>query len=556
MVFLLGLIALAAGLVYTESLQTNESVASSLITEAFETFSGHNGSRPFKGSDRMNILCLGIDYNRDSKGIAYTKGARSDTILVVSIDSSGKTLNVVSIPRDCYVFLGEEYGYDKINAAYMVGGIDLTRKVVSDFLDVPIHHYVIVKVSGAAQLVDALGGLVVDVEKDMDYDDNWGDLHIHLRKGEQLLKGTQAVGYARFRMDAEGDRGRMRRQQQMLKAVIKRLKDPMVVLRLQAIVKAFKQNIETDLSLTDMLDLTYLYKDFDRNQMKTGYIVGDDVDINGASCIEPYAPLNEKTVLELLKSPSDLRLKDVRIEVLNGSSREGLEGKLSEYLNNLGFKVVKVGKSEYQCDTTTIIDRLDSVAIHTGLDNLLKSNCVYETVPKSENDYADVTVIIGNSHADMFDRSEGSSAPRPAEEDYYNSEPKAEDGYDGNSYPKAAERSYNDDSYIEAPAEEQPEPVREPAYNEAESAPAAPAPAPAPERAEPAKPEQPDSSWKDTYDNNIQLNEAGKASSEVIEVPAEEAPESGGEGGIEPEAVYDDEGNPVDVNPQVVEIEH
>ena len=419
-------------------------------------------------------------------------------------------------------------------------------------MDVPIHHYVIVKVSGAAQLVDALGGLVVDVEKDMDYDDNWGDLHIHLRQGEQLLKGSQAVGYARFRMDAESDRGRMRRQQQMLKAVIKRLKDPMVVLRLQAIVKAVKQNVETDLSLSDMLDLTYLYKDFDRNQMKTGYIVGDDVDINGASCIEPYAPLNEKTVMELLKSPSDLRLKDVRIEVLNGSFREGLEGKLSEYLNNLGFKVVKVGKSEYQCDTTTIIDRLDSVAIHTGLENLLKSDCVYETAPKKENDYADVTIIIGNSHADMFaGRSETASEPRPVYEEYESPAPKAEESYNSDYYPKA-DGSYSNDSFGETPSEAQPEPAGEPAYNVPEPAPAAP---PVQEKTEP-KAEQHESSWKDNYDTDIQLNEAGKASSEIIEVPAEEVPESGGSGGIEPEAVYDGDGNPADVEPQVVEIDH
>ena len=93
-------------------------------------------------------------------------------------------------------------------------------------------------------------------------------------------------------MDAESDRGRIRRQQQVMAAVIRRLKDPLAVLRLQSIVKAVKQNIETDFSLLDMLDLTYLYKDFDRKRMKTGVIVGDDTAINGMSCIIPYAPVN------------------------------------------------------------------------------------------------------------------------------------------------------------------------------------------------------------------------------------------------------------------------
>ncbi len=401
---LLALAALIAGLLYIDSLKSGESNSSGLISEALGTMAGYSGERAFNGSERMNVLCLGIDYNRDSKGMGYTKGARSDTMFVISIDSKGRTLNVVSIPRDCYVYLGDDYGYDKINAAYMYGGLKLARKVVSEFLDIPIHHYVIIKVSGAAQLVDALGGLVIDVEKDMDYDDNWGNLHIHLKAGEQLLKGEQAVGYARFRMDAESDRGRIRRQQQVMASVIKRLKDPMAVLRLQSIVKAVKQNVETDFSLMDMLDLTYLYKDFDRRRMKTGVIVGDDSDIDGVSYIIPYAPMNEKTVLELLKDPSNLQRDDVRVEVLNGSSEEGLEGRVADYLTQEGFRVVNVGTSERRYEVTTVIDYLDSSAIRNGLENMLLG-CSYEVsnVPYDKRK-ADITIIVGEDRVGAYDK--------------------------------------------------------------------------------------------------------------------------------------------------------
>ncbi|MGM9992865.1 MAG: LCP family protein [Candidatus Bruticola sp.] len=418
---LIGLILLVAGLFYVDTVQNGAEGASGFISEALSSISEYSGERAFKGSDRMNILCLGIDYNRDSRGIAYTKGARSDTMFVVSIDAKGQTLNVVSIPRDCYVYLGDDYGYDKINAAYMYGGIKLTRKVVSEFLGVPIHHYVIIKVSGASQLVDALGGLVVDVEKDMDYDDNWGNLHIHLKAGEQLLRGEQAVGYARFRMDAESDRGRIRRQQQVMMSVIKRLKDPMVVLRLQSIVKAVKQNIETDFSLLDMLDLTYLYKDFDRKRMKTGVIVGDDSDINGVSYIMPYAPMNEKIVLELLKDPSSLQREDVRVEVLNGSSEEGLEGRIADYLSREGFRVVNVGTAKEPCEVTTIVDHLGSVAMRNCLESLLLS-CYYE-VDKLPYDKrkADVTVIVGEDRVNCGLYDSGNSYRRPKTENrtYY-----------------------------------------------------------------------------------------------------------------------------------------
>lgn len=415
----IGILVLIVALFYLNTVQNGEEGSAGFISEALNTISGHSGERAFKGSERMNVLCLGIDYNRDSRGMAYTKGARSDTMFVVSIDAKGQTLNVVSIPRDCYVYLGDDYGYDKINAAYMYGGIKLTRKVVSEFLGVPIHHYVIIKVSGAAQLVDALGGLVVDVEKNMDYDDNWGNLHIHLKAGEQLLRGDQAVGYARFRMDAESDRGRIRRQQQVMMAVIKRLKDPMVVLRLQSIVKAVKDNIETDFSLMDMLDLTYLYKDFDRKRMKTGVIVGDDTDINGMSCIIPYTPMNEKTVLELLKDPSSLQREDVRIEVLNGSSEEGLEGRIAEYLSKEGFRVVNVGKAKESCEVTTIVDHLNSAAMRNCLESLLLG-CYYEVeqLPYDKRK-ADVTIVVGEDRVNCGSYDSGSSYKTPNNDNRY-----------------------------------------------------------------------------------------------------------------------------------------
>lgn len=446
---LFGILLLIVALFYINNVQNNAEGTAGFISEALSTLSGHSGERAFKGSERMNILCLGIDYNRDSRGIAYTKGARSDTMFVVSIDAKGQTLNVVSIPRDCYVYLGDDYGHDKINAAYMYGGIKLTRKVVSEFLGIPIHHYVIIKVSGASQLVDALGGLVVDVEKDMDYDDNWGNLHIHLKAGEQLLRGEQAVGYARFRMDAESDRGRIRRQQQVMMSVIKRLKDPMVVLRLQSIVKAVKDNIETDFSLMDMLDLTYLYKDFDRKRMKTGVIVGDDTDINGMSCIIPYAPMNEKTVLELLKDPSSLQREDVRLEVLNGSSEEGLEGRIAEYLSKEGFRVVNIGQAKDRCEVTTIVDHLNSAAMRNCLESLLLG-CYYEVeqLPYDKRK-ADVTIIVGEDRVNCGSYDSGPSYKNP-KSDYHYYQEYPSSSASGQTYSSGHENYSTSDSNYES----------------------------------------------------------------------------------------------------------
>jgi len=378
----------------------------------YETFTRAPGERAFQGRARMNILCLGIDYNYDERGIHYTKGARSDTIFVISVDAQGRTLNVVSIPRDTQVLISEEIGYDKVNAAYSYGGIEQAKATVSSFLGIPIDHFVIVRVSGARKLVDAIGGLHVEVEKDMNYDDNWGNLHIHLEKGPQVLNGEQAVGYARFRMDEEGDRGRIRRQQQIMEALVRRLKDPMVVLRLQALVKAVKENVETDFSVLDMLDLTYLYKDFDRTRMKTGAIVGDDADINGVSYIIPYAPENNRIVMELLKEPSDVSRQDLRIEVLNGSGDEVAVGEVAEDLRREGFQVARVAqadRSDYA--STVVIDRLGSVAVRTALENLLRG-ALYERDVRAEHPgQYDVTIIVGR---DRLEEAPSFSVPPPS----------------------------------------------------------------------------------------------------------------------------------------------
>lgn len=411
--FTLALAALAGGFAYLQTLP--EHAGQGLFFGPgglYETFTRTPGERAFQGRARMNILCLGIDYNYDERGIHYTKGARSDTIFVISVDAQGRTLNVVSIPRDTQVLISEEIGYDKINAAYSYGGIEQAKATVSNFLGVPIDHFVIVRVSGARKLVDAIGGLHVEVEKDMDYDDNWGNLHIHLEKGPQVLNGDQAVGYARFRMDEEGDRGRIRRQQQIMEALVRRLKDPMVVLRLQALVKAVKENVETDFSVLDMLDLTYLYKDFDRTRMKTGAIVGDDADINGVSYIIPYAPENNRIVMELLKEPSDFSRQDLRIEVLNGSGDEAAVGEVAEALRREGFQVARVAQADRSDHASTVvIDRRGSVAVRSALESLLRGALYERDVREESPGQYDVTIIVGR---DRLEEAPSFSVPPPS----------------------------------------------------------------------------------------------------------------------------------------------
>lgn len=357
--------------------------------------------RVFGNNDRMNILVLGIDYNYNDKGIHYTKGARSDTIIVLSLSRDASYFNVVSIPRDTQVLISEEYGYDKINSAYSYGGVEQTRQTVSNFLGIPIHHYVILKVSGAKEVLDALGGLPINVEKDMNYDDNWGQLHIHLQKGPQVLNGEQAVGYARFRHDEEGDRGRIRRQQQVVRALGRKLKEPALLSRLPEVARVVQKSIQTDFELMQMVDLANLYSGFDFSRMRSAAIVGDDaVDANGISYIVPYAPENTRTVRRLLQNLDWLGKDDLRIRIYYKNAPSGVAYDLSDHLYDAGFRGVQVEALPFESKANTSktnvvwynrVPRLEGV-LKAAIGDVPTSEAV---VPEGRDD--DLAIYLGDT---------------------------------------------------------------------------------------------------------------------------------------------------------------
>lgn len=315
------------------------------------------GTTAFNGKDTLNILCLGLDHNYTDQGILYTKGARTDTIFVLSIDKEAKYVNMLSIPRDTWVYI-DGYGYNKINSAYSFGGLELAKKTISEFLGIKIDHYIIIKIKAGTEIVDALDGLNIDVEKDMDYDDNWGNLHIHLKEGEHKLTGAEAVGYARFRHDEEGDWGRMRRQQQVINALVKELKKPENLLKIDKLIKIANENIETDLTPAEMLDICRCYKDFDKKNMATGIIHGyDDKTEDGLAIIIPDDNERIKLVRQLLLREEEIVIPNgCTVKILNGSGTEGLASELADHFERKGYKVSRIGDADrYDYEDSVII---------------------------------------------------------------------------------------------------------------------------------------------------------------------------------------------------------
>jgi LCP family protein required for cell wall assembly len=209
----------------------------------------------WEGQQRVNILLLG----GDSRGIDPTDLPRSDSIMVASIDPVSKKAHLFSILRDTYVKI-PDHGEDRINSAISIGGPNLAMKTVSDLLGLPIQYYVFTDFKGFIALVDAIGGIDFEVEKDMKYSDSADDhqYDINLKKGMQHLNGKTALQYVRFRHDAMSDFTRTERQRNFLKAVASKLQTTSSIVKLPRILNAIDPYIETNLSINNMLKLATL----------------------------------------------------------------------------------------------------------------------------------------------------------------------------------------------------------------------------------------------------------------------------------------------------------
>lgn len=217
---------------------------------AFGYFFPETGLDNLAPTDRLNlkknIVVMGVDERSDDVG-------RSDTLFVVMFDSSNKSASLLSVPRDTRVRI-DGHGWDKINHAYAYGGRELTQKTVEELLGIKINNYVMVDFKGFTGLVDAIGGIDIDVEKDMYYHDTWDGFTVDLKKGRQHLDGKTAIQYVRFR-DEEGDIGRIRRQQHFLMAVYDKITSADMLLHIPGLAKQLTSMVKTDMPLGDMIDL-------------------------------------------------------------------------------------------------------------------------------------------------------------------------------------------------------------------------------------------------------------------------------------------------------------
>ncbi|WP_347276018.1 LCP family protein [Leptolyngbya sp. FACHB-321] len=318
----------------------------------------------------VNILVMGIDRVPQAKaGSKELFNGRSDTMLLLRVDPTDDSVKLLSIPRDTQVSI-PTVGVTKVNDANVRGGSELAARTVSGLLNgISIDRYVRVDTAAFRELVDLLGGVEVYVPEKMSYVDQTQKLKIDLSPGLQTLNGDQAEQFARFRQDAYGDIGRVQRQQTLLKALLKRLTNPLVLPRLPGLVSAMQKYIDTNLSLEEMIALTSAGRKLSQGNFKMVMLPGRFS--NPDEFVASYWIMNPEGRDRVLRQYFDveamdaatnqLRTQDLRVAIQNASSKPDAASELRAYLSNQGFSNVYIASdwSDKQKQTQIIAQQGD-----------------------------------------------------------------------------------------------------------------------------------------------------------------------------------------------------
>lgn len=198
-------------------------------------------------SEPVNLLILGLDQ----------EGKRSDVIMLVNYSPDVGRVNLLSIARDTRV--RAKGRYRKINSLIGIGGEKLIIGKVEELTGLNIDYYVSLDFEGFRKIIDALGGVEIDVPMDMDYDDPEQNLHIHLKKGKQILNGKKAEQFARYRKGnrkgegyQDGDIDRMKAQQMLIKALLEQKLKLRYFNKIDDIFYILKDHMRTNIEMRDI----------------------------------------------------------------------------------------------------------------------------------------------------------------------------------------------------------------------------------------------------------------------------------------------------------------
>ena len=313
-----------------------------------ETFTPKEGF----SEDKLTIVCMGIDDSWTNSDVVYTSQSRTDTLFVMTLDLTNKKATMLSIPRDTYTHIAGTHTTTKINAAYSTGGPARTVATVNEFLGTSATHYLVLNIDATKKMVDALGGVDVDVEHPMHYHDKWGHLSIDLQPGQQHLDGNSAVSFARYRHpDAgkrptpeDGDERRMYRQHVLMRAMVDKAKNFANIEQAPQLADVAMSTIRTDFTRQQILDIAAIFKGVQQNDIQTASLPGTDFRGPGGAWDYAIKPEVAHAYADwLVKGDETASRPLVAVVVKNGTSVPGLAQFAVDQLKAQGYTDVRNG---------------------------------------------------------------------------------------------------------------------------------------------------------------------------------------------------------------------
>ena len=337
---------------------------------------------PWDGAGRVTVLLLGLDYRDWEAGEKYS---RSDTMILLTLDTLTKTAGILSVPRDMWVAIpGFKHG--KINTAYYLGeayklpggGPALAVKTVESFLGIPINYYAQVDFDSFVRFVDEIGGVKITIPKKISVDllGAGPKTKKTLNPGEQVLPGQYALAYARNRYTEGGDFDRAGRQQQVIMGIRNRILEfdllPNLIAKAPSLYQELSSGIRTNLTLDELIRLALLAKSIPDEKIQQG-VLGKEYVLFAESPdkLSILIPLPDK--IHLLRdqifaatgglgpgtpgqSVDQMKAENPRLAVFNGSTDGSLLDKTSKWLATQGASVIQTEIADQVSLYTTVTD--------------------------------------------------------------------------------------------------------------------------------------------------------------------------------------------------------
>ena len=352
-------------------------------------------------NEPVNILLLGVDAG-DLDNKTDKNPRRSDTMMLIKYIPTENKIHILSIPRDTKVTINGKT--QKMNAAHFFGGVPLTIETVENLLDEDINYYVKVDYEGFKKCIDAIGGIDVVPEHDMDYDAY--DIQIHFKKGEKVhLDGEKAEQYVRWRKNnneqgyATGDLGRISAQQDFMVKVYEKIKSPAGIVRIPKLLNTVAKYAETNMGPMDMLKYAFKLRKIDINNIDKSLIPGEPKYINGISyyIYDKNKKYNSNPVSKPVsnnnESKTEINKKDIKIKILNSTGVNRLASNYKDKLRDKGYDVIGIGNYDKKLNKTVI-----KVYNRDDYGTILKGDLKFGKIEneKDKNSSVDIVVILGS----------------------------------------------------------------------------------------------------------------------------------------------------------------